>query len=323
MPTIDWMQQGPFGLMVHWLSDIAPPPGGRAFDDWNDMVDAFPVDQFCDQVAATGVGWLIWPFGQNTGRYCSPNACLEALVPGCCSRRDLFREIAEGITQRDMRMLAYLPSAVRRQSDKVRAALGWDLDPNDKREFQRRYAGVVREWSQTMGPLISGWWFDGAYEGPRTDFTYDSSRFDIPEWGEAVRAGNPASIYALNPGANTFQYVSEDEGYLAGEANDLRVRPGRPLIGDKQWHALTWIDCFWMHKDPGSPIDAPRYFDAELHAYLDACHRNGGAVTLNIGIYNDGSMPEASLAQVTRMAELITSGAKPEKLNVLRRRYSI
>lgn len=323
MPVIDWMQRGPFGIMVHWTSATAPRPDGPALTDWNEAVDAFPVDKFCDEIAGTGAGWLIWPIGHSSGEgvYCSPNPYLEQILPGHCSRRDLFREIAEGITRRGMRMIAYLSSSG--SGKPLQDALGWDRDPSDKREFQKGLARVVRAWSQSMGPLISGWWFDGCYEGPRTNFTYDNTRFEGCDWGEAVRAGNPESVYALNPGANTFQYVSEDEGFLAGEANDLRVRPGRPLTGDKQWHALVWIDCFWVHDTPGRRIDAPRFFDPELHGYLHQCHQNGGAVTLNIGIYRDGTLAEQSLAQVSRMGALMRAGTKPEPVNRHRRRYSL
>jgi len=323
MPAIDWMQKAPFGLMVHWLSNIAPRPDGPMIEDWNELVDAFAVEQFCDEIAGTGAGWLIFPFGHTPGQYCSPNAQLERLLPGRCSQRDLFREIAEELAQRGLRMIAYLPTEVRAQSEQAQNALGWNLDPSDKSVFQKRWVGVVRQWSENMGPLISGWWFDGCYEGPRTDFTWDNTRFEGVGWTEAVRAGNPDSVYAMNPGANTFQYVSEDEGYLAGEANDLRVRPGRPLIGDKQWHALVWIDCPWMHREVGQEIPAPRFFDLELHDYLHACHQNGGGVTLNIGIYRDGTLADRSLAQVTRMAQLIQAGAKPEPINKHRRRYGL
>jgi alpha-L-fucosidase len=318
------MQKGPFGLMVHWSEATAPRPGEPALEDWNEKVDAFPVETFCDEIAATGAGWLIFPIGHSSsanGLYCSPNAVLEAVLPGHCSRRDLFKEIAEGITPRGMRMMAYLSSTG--SGKPLQEALGWNDHPSDKRGFQKRFAAVVREWSEQMGPLISGWWFDGSYEGPRTDFTWDNGRYEGSGWGEAVRAGNPDSVYCLNPGANTFQYCLEDEGFLAGEANDLRVRPGRPLIGDKQWHALTWIDCFWQHTDPDKEIDAPRYFDPELHGYVNRCHQNGGAVTLNIGIYQDGTLAEASVAQVTRIAQWMKAGKKPEPVNRNRTRYSL
>ncbi|MCC5845687.1 MAG: alpha-L-fucosidase [Verrucomicrobia bacterium] len=314
MPAIDWMQKGPFGLMVHWLSDIAPPPGHPGFKDFNEAVDAFPVEQFCDQIAATGAGWLIFPFGQNTGFYCSPNTFLDEHLPGHCSKRDLFREIAEGITKRGLKMIAYLPGAVPNQKEEVRSFFGWDADPIDKRDFQRKYARMVRSWSESMGTLISAWWFDGAYECQRTGYTHGNDRFEIPEWGEAVRAGNPDSVYCLNPGANTFQYVSEAEGYLAGEARELAVTPGRPLIGDKQWHSLVPIDCKWMHKTRGEEIPPPRFTDRELHSYVHRIHGNGGGTTLNIGIYLDGTMPEASLAQVTRVAGWVNAGTAPNEV---------
>lgn len=319
MPAIEWMQQGPFGLMVHWTSQTAPRPETPELNDWNEAVNAFPVEKFCDEIATTGAGWLIFPIGHGEGLFCSPNAYLEKLVPGRCSKRDLFREIAENMNRRGIRVVAYLPSTP--CGDKMKEGLGWDRDPSDKSKFQQLYAGVVREWSEQMGPLISAWWFDGAYQGPRTDFTWNCDRFEGSGWGEAVRAGNLESVYCLNPGANTFQYVSEDEGFLAGEANDLRVRPGRPLIGDKQWHSLVWIDCFWVHTTSGQKIDAPRFFDPELHGYIHRCHQNGGAVTLNIGIYRDGSLAEQTLAQVKRMGELMKSGAIPEPLNRYRNKY--
>ncbi len=217
-------------------------------------------------------------------------------------------------------MIAYFPSTP--CGDKIIEGFGWEADPADKREFQKKFAGIVREWSERMGSLISGWWFDSAYSGPRTQFTWDCSRFEESGWGEAVRAGNPDSMYCLNPGANTFQYCLEDEGFLAGEANDLKVRPGRPLIGDKQWHSLVWIDCFWFHTDAGSKIAPPRFFDDELYDYLYACHRNGGAVTLNIGIYRDGSLAEQSLGQVRRMGEWMKAGKKPAPINKARRHYN-
>jgi hypothetical protein len=74
---------------------------------------------------------------------------------------------------------------------------------------------------------------------------------------------------------------------------------------------------------PGETVPAPRFFDPELHGYLRRCHDNKGAVTLNIGIYQDGSLAEKTVAQVTRMAELMKSGAKPEALNRPRFKYSV
>ena len=46
MPAIEWMQKGPFGVMVHWCEATASGPGEPDLQDWNEKVDAFPVEQF-------------------------------------------------------------------------------------------------------------------------------------------------------------------------------------------------------------------------------------------------------------------------------------
>jgi len=75
----------------------APGPDAPDIEDWDQKVDAFPVEKFCDEIASTGAGWLIFPIGHSSGigTYCSPNAVLEESLPGHCSKRDLFREIAD------------------------------------------------------------------------------------------------------------------------------------------------------------------------------------------------------------------------------------
>ena len=242
------------------------------------------------------------------------------MVPGLCSNRDLFKEIAEGITQRGLKMMAYM--STKASSIPLSDALGWDDDPVDKKPFQRKFAAIIREWSVNMGPLISGWWFDGAYSGPRTGYTFGNERFEGVGWTEAVVAGNPDSVYCLNPGANTYQYCVEDEGFLAGKASHLHTQPGMPLVGDKQWHALLWTDCFWQHTEPGKKIDGPRFFDPELHRYLKRVNENGGAATLNIGTYQNGKLAEESAAQLTRLSELLKSGSSPQGMNRYRVKYT-
>ena len=322
MPAIEWMQKGPFGVMVHWCEATASGPGEPDLQDWNEKVDAFPVEQFCDDIAATGAAWLIFPIGHSSssGVFCSPNTKVDEVVPGLCSNRDLFKEIAEGITQRGLKMMAYM--STKASSIPLSDALGWDDDPVDKKPFQRKFAAIIREWSVNMGPLISGWWFDGAYSGPRTGYTFGNERFEGVGWTEAVVAGNPDSVYCLNSGANTYQYCVEDEGFLAGKASHLHTQPGMPLVGDKQWHALLWTDCFWQHTEPGKKIDGPRFFDPELHRYLKRVNENGGAATLNIGIYQNGKLAEESAAQLTRLSELLKSGSSPQGMNRYRVKYT-
>jgi hypothetical protein len=68
-----------------------------------------------------------------------------------------------------------------------------------------------------------------------------------------------------------------------------------------QWHALVPIDCEWMHGGPG-PMPPPKYSDADLLRFVKDCKAVGGAVTLNVGIYQEGHMAKASVAQLGRLA---------------------
>ena len=98
MAGIDWMQAGPFGIMVHWLKSTPGLEDAEA-PSWDSQVDDFPVADFCERIAATGAGWLFFTIGQNNGYYCGPNEYLEGLLPRRCSKRDLFGEIAECLAE--------------------------------------------------------------------------------------------------------------------------------------------------------------------------------------------------------------------------------
>lgn len=295
------MQKGPFGLMVHWLKATAPKEG-RHITDWNEKVDRFDLDTMIDTVADSGAGWLIFTLGQNEGVYNTHNDYLESILPGRCSRRDLGLEVARACTERGIRFVAYLPAEVRLQDEGIRGAFGWGETPAELEVFQDRYQKFIRAFAEHLGEHLHGWWFDGCYQCVRSGFTWDNTRFDWDAWGGAVRAGNPEAVYAMNPGANTYQPVSMDEDYLGGEANDLSVKPGGPtvpLIGEPcvQWHALTYLDCVWGHSHVGE-MPPPRFWNDELFAWVKTCHLNGGAVTLNVGIYQDGSIDPKTVAQL-------------------------
>jgi len=312
MPAIPWMQEGPFGIMVHWLSHTQPRTG-RGVADWDDKVNAFDMERFWADVKRTGAKWLIFPFGQNTGLYCSPNDYLDREFPGLCSKRDLFGEIAARARQEGLRVIAYLPSEADAQPAETRRFWEWDRHPRDKSHFQQKYMDFLRAYAVRHGKLIDGWWFDGCYNAIEKTFlrtqTWHSGRFDFPAWQAACRAGNPEAVIAMCRGANDKGYVFREQDYLAGEANDLTAIPCESaLVDGMQWHALLWIDCFWMHcKGPGT-IDPPRFTLDDLHAYVSSAHQKGGGVTLNIGIYEDGSLADPSVDQLASLAERMKAG---------------
>lgn len=303
----DWMAQGSFGLMVHYLISPAGETDAERTAAFNATVDGFDLEGLMAQFHATGADWLIFTLGQNTGYYSSPNAFLDAALPGHTSRRDLALEIARRVKALRKRFIAYLPAEVCAQSEAVHEAFAWN--PADQSEFQRRYQEFVRAYSLKFGSLCDGWWFDGCY----TWDVFHNSLYDWPAWIAAARAGNPESLTAFNDGSfciNNVKPVTALEDYHPGEVHQLvegKIKlghdPDSPLylpterfIEGVQWHALVPVDSSF---DGGEP---KRYSDGELAGFLEACKSVGGAVTWNLPISDGGAIPAESIARVARVA---------------------
>ena len=74
-----------------------------------------------------------------------------------------------------------------------------------------------------------------------------------------------------------------------------------------QWHCLVWLDCFWAHWEKAGEIAPPRFTDEELWDFYKECRNRNGAVTWNIGIYQDGTLAEKTVEQVVRLKERLES----------------
>jgi hypothetical protein len=310
------MPRASYGMMVHWIAPGPAPEGGEWIQDLNRAVNRFDLDRFMSQFSESGADWLIFTIGQNTACYASPNRHLDRWAgPGHCSERDLVLEIAERVHHRGKRFIGYLPSEVNAPTA-LHSAFAWN--PKDQSEFQKRYTEFIREYAERYGKRLSGWWFDGCY----TWDVFPNSTYDWPLWTDAARAGNPDAAVAFNDGSfciGKTRPVTSYQDYLSGEVSALRE--GKICLGDKnapqylpksrfvegtecQWHALVPIDCFWGHSVPG-PMEPPKYSDEDLFGFVKNCKAVGGAVTLNVGIYQEGPIGEKTLAQLRRLSDAL------------------
>ena len=311
-----WMS-GHWGLMVHWIAPGPAAEQGPYVRDLNAAVDRFDVPRFLGQFAGTGADWLIFTIGQNTGFYASPNATFDQLAgPGHCSHRDLILELARGVAALGKRFICYLP-AESKWVTQLHAALAWI--PADQSEYERRYTAFIREYSLRLGRLNSGWWYDGCYNWK----AYRQAQRHWELWCDASRAGNPDAAIAFNDGSyccGRETPITPLQDFLSGEIWELqgdRIVSGNPKEGpvtyvlptgrfvpgtDCQWHGLLPIDCAWGYDEPATgPMSPPKYSDADLFSFVRQCLHVGGGVTLNVGIYQEGHMPDATLAQLARM----------------------
>ncbi len=329
-----WMS-GRYGLMCHWLFPGVLPEKSATARSLDEAVDRFNLERLLEDIEAAGADWLIFTLGQNTGFYVSPNSVIEQLAgPGHCSRRDLALEIARGLHSMGKRFIAYLPCEVAANTS-LHDGFAWNTqEGSDQAEFQRRYTRAVEEWALRFGELLDGWWFDGCYTWP----IFDNRHMDWDVWYQAARAGNPGAVVTFNDGSfcvGNLQPVVPEHDYLSGEAEmlvDGKIRLGRGLPMRShmpearfvpgtgcQWHALLPVDCMWMHGSPPpahleqhpyptidfsagyGPMEPPLYSDEELGGFLENCLGVGGAVTLNVGIYQEGHLGAETVGQLKRL----------------------
>lgn len=315
----EWMK-GHHGIMVHWLY-----PKGGDIDRWT---DAFDVQGFLDDFAASRADWLIFTVGQCRDAWASPNAALDRYAgSGFASRRDLVGEIAAGVHRLGKRFIAY--SAIDQSCDcALNEKLCWNKDDPEHREFSRRMTDVIREWSLRWGMNCDGWWLDGASK------VYYPNGFDCELWGKACRAGNPSAAIAYNPGQGDLSvFLASD--YAAGEVLFARMADV-PAIRS---HVLFPIDGYWgaywawpKYSQEANPdfcrrrpemLDAaqlerlqaegrfpdPVYSCEELVRFIRAAEANGAGVTINVGIGETGRLNPKSVKLVAALA----SGAKTRR----------
>jgi hypothetical protein len=332
-----WFVEAGWGVMCHYLA--APPSshgqGSYTVEDWNRCVDGFDVEGLAAQLEAAGAGYLLITLGQNTGFYCAPNETYDNLVPRAQSRlsqRDLVSDLYEALAPRGIRLMTYLPSHApafdREAIEGLKCTPRWDasawgMRPGtylattevDERltEFQRNWEAILREWSLRWGKKVSGWWIDGCYHADRMYRSPEAPNFR--SFAEAMKAGNPDSLVAFNPGVKVpVICYTEYEDYTAGEiAGALPVlmdsqwnapkkpehywgMPVRKTVNGAQYHVLTFLGCYWCGGDE------PRFREELAAGYSRHLRDLGGVITWDVPIGREGPrnglLPEAFMPQL-------------------------
>ncbi len=315
------------------------PRKGEYVTDLNKAVDGFAIQKFMKDFDESGAEWLIFTIGQNRGTYASPNKTLDVLCgPGHTSKRDLVLELAQAVKARGKRFIAYLPCEIH-GNETLHQCLGWTATPNtDQAIFQENYLKVIREWAVRFGKNLDGWWFDGCYP-ERESFKNQYMQWD--KWYEASRAGNPDVVVTFNDGSFLVGFtkpVRPEHDYLSGEALvliDGKIRmtskPDGPLYMPAQAyventrclnHALLPIDGYWAHGTVPYPdwanvpfkfelskkqdkMAPPVYSDEELIKFVTDFTKVGGAVTLNVNIFQEGYLGQESLNQLKKVKKAL------------------
>ena len=320
----DWFHQARWGVMTHYLGAPPSSKGGADLtaEAWNQQVDAFDVEGLANQLSQAGAKYLLFTIGQNSGHYCAPNPTYDRFVgisPSKCSRRDLVADIADALAKRNIRLMVYLPNSAPGADVEARKKLGWlwgrkggwqlPGEPVGGRlvEFQRKWEAIVRDWSMRWGKKVSGWWIDGCY------FADEMYRFDdepnFASFARALKAGNPDSIVAFNPGVKVpVVGHTKFEDYTAGEVNlpqlskAIAASPGRWLEfeGRKlQFQILTYLGKTWCRGE------RPELPDDEIISITKQLAAKDGVVTFDVPIQKSGLIPQPFVDQLRAIGQAV------------------
>ncbi|MCD6395077.1 MAG: right-handed parallel beta-helix repeat-containing protein [Planctomycetes bacterium] len=294
-----WMKKSKFGVFVHYLG------GG---DSWNDKVNSFDAPGFVDQVARTKADYVVFTLGQNSGYYCSPNAAYSRYAGyeegDRCSGRDLPMEIADGLGERGIKLMLYLPS--RSPQRDARAMKGLE-DVHERQPapqgFTKKWSEVIAEWSKRYGLKVAGWWFDGSYNTAGWDDL--SKPYNWNTWAAAARAGNPYSMLAFNPGTRidkAFSSLTAQQDYTAGEQNSFTATPKKnPCPAELQWQLLTFMGNRW------GAATGPHKSDEWMTNYIRQINGQGGIVTIDVNISDDGTIYGPHLKQLVAIGTALNA----------------
>ena len=280
-----WFRKAGWGLFFHYLASPASSKEKTVMtvEKWNDQINAFDVEGLAEELDACGAAYMFITIGQNSGFYLSPNKTYDRLVPRDKSRlsqRDLVQDLAAALDKRGIRLMVYLPSKAPCTDDYAVDKLGFrtlldviQVKPRPETfvfpegtdtqfpEAQRNWEAIIREWSERWGNSIHGWWIDGCR--PHHEMYREPEPPNFNSFADAMRAGNPDSIVAFNPGVRHPIIKHADcEDYTAGETQGLlpvhlqKDRWFQPIGGDvdgAQYHLLTFLGQQWGRGAPSLP----------------------------------------------------------------------
>ena len=259
------------------------------------------------------------------------------------SRRDLIMEIGKELAKCDVRLILYMTArAPMRHYEVIKSMgdtlpsingkpVGPEVDPMShprkvkgfrrsenqapNSTFLKNWGDVCGEWSKRYGKLVSGWWFDG-YKMEMKD-AYESltkEPHNIDTWVAAVLSGNPETELAFNAGAHpilslcTNGRLCPHQTFTSGENHDFyqKTKKGKgKLLTPKNFPApkgVVWHLLLPVAKGWGAGEES-RFELETLKDRIDLINSEGGAVTLDVPISSDGTIPVGVLRTLGKLGK--------------------
>lgn len=306
----DWLAACKYGIGFHWTAQTVPRRGRPL--RFQDAVEAFDVCSFVDSVAATGADYVILTSAHALQMIPAPHPVLDEILPGRSCQRDLIGEIAKRLHDKGIHLILYYNHSCNGQADP-----GWEeavgYNAVDKNRLADNLCRIVAYMAQRYGKLLKAWWFDSPYSldpsGPHNTVTTDMGDFRFPweHFTKTAKLGYASRLVTYNAGVNQTYLYTTHQDYWAGEMTDFGHPPGsRYLDNGLQWHGWTCLDDRrWVHSRVNTEIPKVIYTDKEVISFVQTCRRYEAPMAFNVGIYQDGTISESAMGQLTRLGDAL------------------
>jgi len=277
--STDWMVEAKYGVMFHWTDGSEPRHGPKK--PYAEAVRDFDVNAFAEMVEDTGAGYVIFTMMHSHPHCPAPIKSWEKYHPGWTTERDLIMEMADALNKKGIKLILYMSSHILLRTERMPQEQAVDI-----------HAEILEELGERYGKKLAGYWFDGWDIIPQR---IPNAPASFEQLFEATKTGNPDRIIGLNfwifPDATLWQE------YWAGEADEeLKPAKGRYIEYDAgrglQRHALFMLEDIWVHRKPDAEMEKPVFSEEELISYVKQLTANEGVATVNLGIYQDGTIGE-------------------------------
>jgi len=302
----DWLAKCRYGIGVHWTAKTVPRHGDPL--PFQQAVDAFQRKRFVEQVRDAGADYVLFTAAHAMQMLPAPHPVIDKLLPSRTCKRDLLGELADALAVHGLPLLVYWNHACNHQGDPPwRKAVGYDGP--DLNVFADNLIDIVAWMGERYKDKIKAWWFDSPYSldprGPHNSVTTKLNGFLFPweRFTVAAKTGHAARLVTYNAGIGETYLYTTHQDYWAGELVDLKTpAQSRFLKNGLQWFGWTCLDFrAWVHTKRNTEIPKPLYSDEEVIGYVRQCNRHQAPMTFNVGIYQDGTMADASVEQLRRL----------------------
>ena len=314
---VSWMAAEKWGISHHYLA------GGTLnnayynitdYDEWNDYVNGFDVNNYVDKVEKLGAGYVIFTITQNRGYLAttsdiydanSPVCPSSSVTPGCVNQtginkadytpsRDLILDLASALDAKGIKLIVYAPS---HKPDRMAGYA--ESTPSYPDWWIKDF---VKEKSDAWGTKVAGWWFDGYWNIKTSE---QANNFPIAtKIHTAVTSGNANAVITFNNGGGAFTTHDKFSNFTPGETNSLPSISSSGEITGWAGNKAQWVGWTFLSQ-PDSVFQGWGEIDKNLkYSNSDVANRAkaisdvGAVSTWDVAINPNGSWTLDRLIQV-------------------------